>query len=178
MICLQIQDCLQVVLTMERSRFLMFQNLNRTTTIYKGCTNLIREFTYNSVCTLSVKNDRNTEEYGLESKIKTIKFIDEERFAFGTSSGVIELHSVENDPAVDKGRNRKSQALRRWNVDGEVKSIQTLALQNRHKERTFMYVTHKGELGIQDINDKDLSVKFNLGKERGMISAMLTSALD
>eukprot|EP00330_Aristerostoma_sp_ATCC50986_P000575 CAMPEP_0114580172 /NCGR_PEP_ID=MMETSP0125-20121206/4511_1 /TAXON_ID=485358 ORGANISM="Aristerostoma sp., Strain ATCC 50986" /NCGR_SAMPLE_ID=MMETSP0125 /ASSEMBLY_ACC=CAM_ASM_000245 /LENGTH=293 /DNA_ID=CAMNT_0001771575 /DNA_START=3547 /DNA_END=4428 /DNA_ORIENTATION=+ len=41
-----------------------------------------------------------------------------------------------------------------------------------------MYVTHKGELGIQDLNDKGVSMKFDLGRERGMISTMLMSAMD
>ena len=77
-----------------------------------------------------------------------------------------------------KIRGKKANFYRRFNVNGEVKSLQPLYLGSQNKEKCFLYVTHKGELGIQDINDKNPSMKFDLGKERGMISTMLMSAMD
>lgn len=81
-------------------------------------------------------------------------------------------------PGQEEGNQKNSSYVARWEVDGEIKAVQPLILGGNLREKSFIYVTHKGELGIQDIREKNLSVKFNLGKERGMISTMLASAMD
>jgi len=43
---------------------------------------------------ITVKNEKFQEEFGSRSKIKTLKFLDEESFISGTDTGILELHAV------------------------------------------------------------------------------------
>jgi len=43
---------------------------------------------------ITVKNEKFQEEFGSRSKIKTLKFLDEESFISGTDTGILELHNV------------------------------------------------------------------------------------
>ena len=57
-----------------------------------------------------------------------------------------------------------------YDVTGEVKKIDNLRLDD---ERCFIYVTSKGEIGVQDFRSKDPALRFSCGMERGTITTML-----
>ena len=59
--------------------------------------------------------------------------------------------------------------MRRYNVNGEVSQIQTF----KNEEKCFIYVTNKGEIGVEDIRCKSSALKFNAGQERGIVSSMI-----
>jgi len=136
------------------------------------------ELSFMSKKVITVKNEKLQEEFGSRSKIKTLKFLDEESLIAGTDTGILELHQIEGTGQEGESNVKSSSCTARWEVDGEIKAIQPLILGGNLREKSFIYVTHKGELGIQDIREKGPSVKFNLGKERGMISTMIASAMD
>lgn len=60
----------------------------------------------------------------------------------------------------------------RYQVNGEVKKIENFKQEN---EKCFIYITHKGELGIEDLRSKNPALKLNCGMERGSISSMKIS---
>ena len=59
-----------------------------------------------------------------------------------------------------------------YEVVGEVRKIENLRMDD---ERCFIYVTSKGEIGVQDFRSKDATLRFNCGRERGTISTMLVA---
>ena len=73
---------------------------------------------------------------------------------------------------------RKMEYSRKFEVSGQVSAIQPILMGNNHKEKALIYATHAGQIGIQDIKEKNTSLKFDIGKQRGMISTMLMSAID
>jgi len=105
------------------------------------------------------------------AKINSVKFLDDDSFIIGTNTGITELYRVQD---MEKGK----KCLKRWERDGEIKGIAPLVLGNNQREKSFIYVTHKGELGIQSPNEDKVSLKYNFGTEKGMINTMLMSAMD
>jgi len=105
-----------------------------------------------------------------EDKIRALKFLDDDSFVMGTNTGTIELYRVQEK--------EEKEAIKRWEKDGEIRGIAPLVLGNNQREKSFIYVTHKGELGIQSLNEKETSLKYNFGMEKGMITTMLMSAMD
>lgn len=73
---------------------------------------------------------------------------------------------------MPNGGNKSRCLVGQYEVAGEVKKIENLRLDD---ERCFIYVTSKGEIGVQDFRNKESTLRFNCGMERGAISTMLVA---
>ena len=78
---------------------------------------------------------------------------------------------MENNSLLSGDRQKRTKFLQSYQVDGEVKAIETF--KNEFNDKCFMYVTLKGEIGLKDIRSKTAALTLNIGKERGLISSLI-----
>ena len=75
---------------------------------------------------------------------------------------------------IVENKKNTQKNLRSYVVNGEVKKIETLRKES-DSENSFIYVTHKGEIGVEDIRCKSSAMRFDIGRERGIVSTMTVS---
>lgn len=70
------------------------------------------------------------------------------------------------------GQNRAVSQLRTFRkANSEIKKIESLS--SDLNELTFVYVTSMGDIVVEDIRSKNPAIKFQVGKERGLVSSMI-----